>query len=108
MNFFGSRVPSVSVADAAQHLTRNDAVLVDVRSEVEYASGHAKGAINCPLPSLRNCVERLRSFASVYVICQSGGRSSMAVAALVSENINAVTVAGGTLAWRAHGLPLSE
>ncbi|HEY6022382.1 MAG TPA: rhodanese-like domain-containing protein [Candidatus Paceibacterota bacterium] len=105
MGFF-SKIPSVTAPQAAEHTKRDGTVLIDVRSEVEFASGHAKSAINCPLPSLRNCVERLRSFVSVYVICQSGGRSSTATSMLISEKINATNVAGGTSAWRAHGLPI--
>lgn len=106
MSFF-SRVPSVSVADAAARAASPDAVLVDVRSPHEYAGGHAQGAINCPLPSLSACVDKLKRYSEVYVICQSGGRSSAATTALLGTQINAVNVAGGTLAWHAAGLPLA-
>ena len=84
-----------------------NAVLVDVRSPAEYASGHAAGSRNCPLPSLSDCVEKLKGFAEVYVICLSGGRGSAAVSAMRAAGINAINISGGTLAWSAHGLPVS-
>lgn len=106
MGFFSS-IPSVSATEAAQKLRGDGVVLVDVRSPEEYADGHASGALNCPLPSLAECVDKLKNFAEVYVICQSGGRSSVAVSKLLSQSVRAVNVAGGTSAWRAYGLPTS-
>lgn len=106
MSFFKS-TPSVSVTEAAQKAHAEGAVIVDVRMPEEFASGHASGAFNCPLPSLAKCLEKLKKFSAVYVICQSGGRSSAAVSQLLSQNINAINVSGGTLAWRAQGLPIA-
>jgi rhodanese-related sulfurtransferase len=106
MGFFSS-IPSVSAAEAAQKLREEGAVLVDVRSPDEFAEGHAQGASNCPLPVIDSCVDKLKNFNEVYVICQSGGRSSAAVSKLLLENVHAINVAGGTAAWRSHGLPVS-
>lgn len=106
MSFFFSPTPSVSVAEAAQRAAAGDAILIDVRMPDEYAAVHAAGALNCPLPSLASCLEKLKRFKAVYVICQSGGRSARATAQLMSQEINAINVSGGTLAWQAHGLPL--
>ena len=52
-------------------------------------------------------IDVLNKFKEVYVICQSGGRSSTAVAQLLPEKIIAINVAGGTSAWRAAGLPIA-
>jgi rhodanese-related sulfurtransferase len=106
MGFFSS-IPSVSAVKADERLHTGDAVLVDVRSPGEFAAGHARGALNCPLPTLSSCVSKLKKFSEVYVICQSGGRSAMAVSALLAENVHAINVSGGTLAWRAQGLAIA-
>jgi len=106
MGFFSS-IPSVSVTEAAQRLHSDNALLIDVRSSAEFASGHAQGARNCPLPSLAQCIDKLKNFSEVYVICQSGGRSSAAVSMLLSQKLPAINIAGGTSAWHAHGLPMS-
>lgn len=105
MSFFNS-IPSVSVKEAMQKTTDNGAVLVDVRTPDEYASGHARGAINCPLPSIASCAGKLNAFKTVYVICRSGGRSASGVSQLIPHGINAINVSGGTLAWAAAGLPI--
>lgn len=105
MGFFSS-IPTVSVTEAAEKVGKSDAVFVDVRMPEEYAHGHARGAENCPLPSLSKCFDKLKKYSTVYVICQSGGRSSAAVSALLGQQINALNVSGGTSSWRAHGLPI--
>jgi rhodanese-related sulfurtransferase len=42
---------------------------------------------------------------TVYVICARGGRSAKAVEHLRGQGVDAVNVAGGTLAWIDAGLP---
>ncbi len=106
MGFFSS-VPSVSVEEARQKSGHAGAVLVDVRNPDEFAAGHAKGAQNCPLPVLATCVDKLKGFSEVYVICQSGGRSAQAVSSLLSAQVPAYNVTGGTSAWRRSGLPIA-
>ena len=99
-------VPTVSPAEAAQKVLAATAGFIDVRTPAEYKSGHATGATNSPLGELGSAqVEKLRPFAEVYVICQSGGRS--ATATLVAAGINAFSVSGGTSAWKSLGLPIS-
>lgn len=99
--------PSVTVTEAAKLARADGAALIDVRTPAEYKSGHARGAQNCPLDRLDSYVESLKGFREVYVICQSGGRSATATGILRSAGIAATNVSGGTLAWRASGLPVS-
>ena len=105
MSFFNS-VPSVSVAEAAQKTRAVNTAFIDVRTPEEYSAGHARGAVNMPLSTLGKHAHELVKFDSVYVICQSGGRSSSATSQLLARKINAINVAGGTLAWKAGKLPL--
>ena len=82
-------------------------VLVDVRSPEEFASGHVPGARNIPLESLGARMDTLAEYKSgdVYVICQSGRRSSHAADQLSAAGFHAVNVRGGTGAWMGAGLP---
>ena len=99
--------PSISAADAAGKVLGANVAFIDVRTPEEFATGHAKGAVNYPLSDLNESVmSKLKSFAEVYVICQSGARSSSAVSKLIVSNIQAFSVTGGTSAWRSLGLPL--
>ncbi len=106
MSFFSS-VPSVSVVEAAQKMRAANKAFIDVRTPEEYSSGHARGAVSMPLSTLGTRANELAKFDSVYVICQSGGRSSSATSQLLARKINAINVAGGTLAWKAAKLPLA-
>ena len=104
--FFGS-TPAVPVDKAAARIGEPGVALVDVRTPAEYADGHAKGAVNFPLDTLdENQAAQLKSFAEVYVICRSGGRSASATSALVGSGVKAINVSGGMLAWSARGLPV--
>jgi len=78
--------------------------LIDVREPDEFAAARAVGAVNVPLGSLASASLPDES-ATVYVICQSGGRSLRAVDALTARGIDAVNVEGGTSAWIQAGLP---
>lgn len=84
--------------------------LIDVRTPAEYAAGHVPGAVNVPLgfaptdPALAG----LDRSAPVYVICQSGGRSSRASDQLASAGFHAVNVEGGTSAWIAAGHEVAQ
>ena len=84
-----------------------DPTLIDVREVVEYISGHAPVAVNLPLSELVARVAEVPRGDTVYLICESGGRSAQAAEWLAAQGIDAVNVIGGTSAWRAAGLPLA-
>ena len=106
MIFNFTKTPVIAPRDAAQEALKDNAQLIDVRTDAEYAGGHAKGAKHIPLDALEERVGELKGIAEVYVICQSGGRSAQAVNYLVAQGINAINVTGGTRAWRSDGLPI--
>ena len=41
-------------------LIKNGAVIIDVRSKGEYASGHIKGSLNIPLDSIQGNIEQIK------------------------------------------------
>lgn len=104
-NFFSS---GPSITDIAKETNTKGVHFIDVRSPAEYRSGHAKGAENIPLDIVTSKTSALKNYQKVFVICASGGRSSMATSMLKNSGINAINVPGGTMAWRASGLPMSE
>jgi rhodanese-related sulfurtransferase len=83
-------------------------VIIDVREPFEYVSGHAPAAASIPLGELVARVEELDRDDTVYVICESGGRSAQAVEWLNTQGFDAVNVEGGTSAWRNSGLPVKK
>jgi glyoxylase-like metal-dependent hydrolase (beta-lactamase superfamily II) len=99
-----------SVAGVAAFTESPGAVqFVDVRQPGEYASAHARGAINLPLNSLDKNIDKLDPSKATYVICQSGYRSSLATSMLENAGFDRVSnVAGGTTAWIEAALPTEQ
>ena len=76
--------------EGARALLDQGALVVDVRSEVEYAAGHVPGSLNLPMhliPTLAS--ERLPLDRPLVVCCQSGARSAMAVQYLCRAGFDA-------------------
>ncbi len=66
-------------APKAKELLRNGAVLVDVRTPGEYASGHARQSRNIPLDQLPQQLDSLKRIGKPIVfVCASGARSQHA------------------------------
>ena len=99
---------TVSVQDL-KNAPASSRLILDVRSRQEYASGHVPGAKLFPLQEIRKHLSEIPANTTVFVICQSGGRSSSASSLLAQNGINNVNnVAGGTSAWSAAGFPLER
>jgi rhodanese-related sulfurtransferase len=99
-----------SPADAYKALLANSHItLIDVRQPEEFYAGHATPAVLHPLPELATWAAGLDKTASYMLICHSGNRSAKAATALVGLGFSDITnVAGGTAAWEAAGLPISQ
>lgn len=84
------------------------AQFVDVRTAEEYASGHAYRAKNIPIDELSANLDKLEKNEPVYLICHSGNRSKKAAQMLVDAGFpQAISIAGGTEAWKAAGFPMA-
>ena len=66
-------------------LKKRGALLVDVRSATEFASGNAPGTINIPLPELGRRLSEIPKSAPVVLCCASGTRSGMAKMVLLKN-----------------------
>ena len=104
---FLSRFGSQRSLTPAQAAADRDLLLIDVREPAEYRSGHAPGATNVPLASLNDYLGELRARGGpIAFICQSGARSSRAVATVKRSGLQGRSVAGGMFAWQRAGLPI--
>ena len=71
----------------------DNSILVDVRTNSEYNSGHIDGAINIPYEDIVKGVSELEDVnldTHIIVYCKSGGRSSKAFDSLKSAGYNNV------------------
>jgi molybdopterin-guanine dinucleotide biosynthesis protein A/rhodanese-related sulfurtransferase len=101
------QVPEIDITTLGQKLD-DGAPLFDVRQPDEYEQGHAPGARLVPLGEVPDRVGEFPTDETVYVICRSGGRSGKAVEHLRANGVDAVNVAGGTLAWVEAGNAVEE
>ena len=113
-SFVGNRlrgVRDVNCAGALQMINHKDAVVLDVREQAEYQSGHLLNAKQIPLLKLRDRIGELERYRDrpIVVVCRSGQRSATACAMLGREGFGQVyNLAGGVMAWQKANLPLEK
>jgi len=91
--------------------SNTNAVVVDVRTPEEFASGHIPGATNIDINSLDfdKKVARLDKSKTYLVNCTSGGRSARACGKLSKlEFPNCYNLVGGIHAWEKAGKPVEK
>jgi rhodanese-related sulfurtransferase len=98
-------IPVIDIDTLAGELERG-APVFDVRQPDEYEEAHVPGVRLVPLDQVPERVDEFPTEDEVYVICKSGGRSARAVEFLRANGVDAVNVAGGTMAWIEAGRPV--
>ena len=97
MNLLKSIFGGASASDSSpiDAVRAQGAVIIDVRSPAEFASGHADGAVNIPLDQLEAKLGTIKNYQKpVIVCCASGMRSGRAKALLTSRGITDLHDAG--------------
>ena len=103
VNMAGFMIDNISRGILKQwHLNELDSLprdgsvtLLDVRTVGEYGRGHIDGFRNIPVDELRERLEEIEKGRKVYVICQSGLRSYIAVRILEGSGYEAYNFSGG-------------
>jgi len=90
------QVPEIDVDALAR---QREVPLVDVREVDEYEDFHVPGAQLLPLGELEDRVAEVPTGGPVFIICRSGARSLRAAEFLRAQGIDAINIAGGSLAW---------
>lgn len=113
VNTYMTSIPAgyytVRALDLSSELVRNPPLLIDVRTDSEWAGGHIEGAVNLPLSDLFTLEDQLPQdlAAPIVVYDNPTHRSSMALTVLrLLGYENTRALAGGTGAWESAGLPL--
>ncbi len=86
-------------ADRALELIEEGAVLLDIRSMMEYKFGHIKGAISMPMERMTMDMEAYDKSTPLIVYCFSGSRTPMSIAILKSLGYENVYDLGGIAHW---------
>jgi hydroxyacylglutathione hydrolase/adenylyltransferase/sulfurtransferase len=103
---FKSPEIEISVNDADELLRSGEAVLVDVREPHEWDAGRIPGARHVEMERLASQAETIPKDKTVIFQCRLGNRSAMAAQAFRASGYEALSMAGGILAWHEAGLPL--
>ena len=107
----GAGGPAVNTLEATQLINRQDALVLDVREQAEYAQSHILNSRLLPLSQIEARIGEIEKFKDkpVIVYCASGNRSSTAAAVLRKSGFsNVANLSGGFAAWQAAGLPVQK
>ncbi len=112
-SFIGSKLSGIEEADTlkATRLYNDDALVLDVREDKEYASGHIPKAKHIPMGQLSSRLQELDKFKTkpILVTCRSGQRSARACGILKKAGFETVfNQAGGIIAWERANLPVQK
>lgn len=98
----------VTPADAVNLINRENAQVVDVRDDKEFASGHIINSIHTPLVLMESQLDKLGDDKNrpVIVCCQTGQRSAKAASVLSKHGFSRVyKLGGGMMSWQSANLP---
>lgn len=113
-SLFGNRLRGIKEVDpiaALQLINHKNALVLDVRENDEYKSGHVLNAIHIPLGKLKGRIGELLKYQDrpIVVVCRSSNRSGTACAILGKQGFTqAHILSGGVAAWQKANLPLEK
>jgi rhodanese-related sulfurtransferase len=85
-------------------------VVIDVRRDDEWVTGHVTGAIHIPVDDLSDRISEIPKDKKLLFICAAGVRSGLAcemAVALGYETENLINIEDGTPSWIGIGNPTS-
>lgn len=106
-----SGVKEVGIAEALQLINHKNALVLDVREENEFKTGHILNSRLIPLGKLKERIGELERYREqpIVVVCRSGQRTNAACVLLGKQGFSLVyNLAGGILAWQKANLPLEK
>lgn len=95
-------------ADVTRLINHDKGVVIDIRSQDAFATGHITGSISLPLNDLKNKIKKIEKYKlqPVIIVCAAGTDSPKAVATLTEFGFQPQLLNGGIRAWRDAELPL--
>jgi rhodanese-related sulfurtransferase len=110
---FGNRLSGVSQVGTteATRLINDDALVLDVREDKEWAEGHIPNAKHIPLGQLSKRISELDKYKDkpIVVSCRSGHRSATACRTLKKDGFEQThNLMGGIIAWENANLPVTK
>jgi rhodanese-related sulfurtransferase len=113
-NIYGDMLSGVKLSspeEVTRLINREDAKVVDIRSQKEFENGHIIDAINIPADQLGDQLNKLKPFKDKGIVfyCASGSVAVKEARKLMNEGYEKVyCLKGGILAWQNANLPLTK
>jgi rhodanese-related sulfurtransferase len=90
---------TVSPEDARELVASDEALVIDIRDEEEFGSGHIAGATRIEEEDLESRLEELGEVERIIVVCAKGERSAKVAESLRERGYEAANMKGGMEAW---------
>jgi rhodanese-related sulfurtransferase len=100
---------TVDAAKFSKSIATPGAQILDVRTAGEFQSGHIANALQAnwmDQNEFNNRTQHLDKNKTVYIYCQSGGRSASAQEALMQAGYQVVNLEGGMSNWKMQQMPV--
>lgn len=104
-------VSEVDTLEAVRLINQQDALLLDVREDSEYESGHIPNSKHIPAGRIAERLKELEKHKDkpVVVLCRSGNRSTAACSLLRKQGFTDVrSLKGGIEGWQQANLPVKK
>ena len=113
-SLFGNRLRGIKEVDtvaALQLINHKNAIVLDVREQSEYDTGHILNSRLIPVGKIKERVGELEKYKDqpIVAVCRSGIRSATACAVLGKQGFTQVyNLTGGMQAWQKNNLPVEK
>lgn len=99
-----NHIPVEALYERIKNNSLKNTIIVDVRMPFEVRGGMVSSAVNIPMKEISLHKEDLMKYDTVYLMCQSGGRSEVVGLLLYTEGmVQVCNVDGGIMAWKNRG-----
>jgi rhodanese-related sulfurtransferase len=102
---FGNQIPTVQPGEVAA-LLAGGWMLLDVRTDDEWADGRIAGSVHIPMDQLMQRLDEVDS--RVVCVCAIGARSARVAQFLTAQGREAVNLNGGLYAWANDGFAIER
>lgn len=104
-------IKQIGPVEATHLINHQDALILDVREDKEFATGHIINSLHIPMSKVQDRLTELNKHKSspVIVSCRSGSRSNSTCALLRKNGFeNVANLKGGLMAWQSANMPLNK
>lgn len=100
--------PSISYHELTRLVNADEAVVIDLRDDKEYAAGHITGAVHVPGSKLEARLKELETYRErqLILVDKFGQQTSVAGKQLMDAGFRTAKLKGGMADWQANNLPL--